>query len=209
MTAKSGLPKARLECFSDGVIAIVITLLVLEIKIPQVAVDHGEAALIAAIWHELPKFVSYFVSFFVLAVWWVVHHQFFHFVHTIDRKLIWFNNVFLMWLCLIPFPTALLGEYPSTRTAACLYGAVTTLAATTFFCMRRYASVQARLLDPDIPQKVIDQSLKRSVMAPLLHGLAAAIAVIAPSIALTIYAVLALYFAFPAPLDRHLTQQGT
>ena len=208
MTVRSGIPKTRLESFSDGVVAIVITLLVLEIRVPQVTVDHGEAALMVAIGQELPKLISYFVSFLILAVWWVVHHQFFRSIHTIDRTVIWFNNVFLMWLCLIPFPTALIGEYPSTRTAACLYGAVTTLAAATFFGMRWYASVQAHLFDPDIPQAIIDRLLKRSFMAPLFHGIGTAIAVIAPSIALAIYAVLALYFAFPTPLDRHLTSAG-
>jgi uncharacterized membrane protein len=196
------IEKNRLEAFSDGVIAIVMTLLILEIKIPHVSMANGEAELIAAIWEQLPKFLSYFLSFVILAMWWIVHHQLFHSIQKIDVKVLWLNNLFLMWLCLIPFPTALIGEYHSTRTAAFLYGAVTTLAAATFFCMRWYVSVKAKLIDPCVPHEAISRAIRRSLIAPISSGIAMIIAVFTPSIALGIYAVVAIYFACPTTLGR-------
>jgi uncharacterized membrane protein len=201
--------KNRIEAFSDGVIAIVITLLVLEIKIPVVSIQNGEEALIRALLHSLPKFLAYFTSFIILAVWWVAHHQFFHSLHKADRNLLWLNNLFLMWLCLIPFVTGLIGDYPGSKTGALLYGAIATLTASSFLWMRWYSSRHPELLNPTIPSEAIKKALKRSLLSPLLHLLGTVCGIAIPYSAIIIFAAIAIFYIFPSPVDKHLSTNTT
>src|SRR5215217_7217679 len=93
----------RLEAFSDGVIAIIITIMVLELKVP-----HGNE------WRELrpliPVFASYLLSFVFIAIYWVNHHHLLHATHQVNSKILWANTHLLLWLSLIPFATAWMGE---------------------------------------------------------------------------------------------------
>lgn len=198
------MPKNRIEALSDGVIAIIITLLVLEIKIPHILLAHEEFALLRAVLNDFPKFIAYALTFMVLSVWWVAHHQFFHSLRHADRKLMWLNNLFLFWICLLPYPTALIGSYPSTRTATILYGLVLTAVATTFSSMRWYASFKAKLFHKHIPDEILHQAFRKSIKSPIFHAVATILAFFCPYISLGIYAFLALYFTFPMKLDRYI-----
>jgi uncharacterized membrane protein len=106
--------KARVEAFTDGVIAIIVTIMVLELKVP-----HGtDAAALLALW---PTFVAYAISFITVAIFWVNHHQMFHQARNIDHLVLWANLVWLFFLSLVPFFTAYLGESHVTPFAAVLY----------------------------------------------------------------------------------------
>jgi len=94
------LPKTRVEAFSDGVIAIIVTILVLEIKVPRLEGDRLDEQLLVALWHALPLVGAYAVSFMVLLVFWVAHHQLIHSLRRVDRNLLWLNGLFLMILAL-------------------------------------------------------------------------------------------------------------
>ena len=115
------MDKTRVEAFSDGVLAIAITLLIIEVRIPEA----GEAGL----WHALvdawPQFAAYFVSFFVIGIIWVNHHGLMSLVRQVDRTLLFFNLLLLLFVVLIPFSTALLAEYiesgDNTHVAAAVY----------------------------------------------------------------------------------------
>ncbi|MDL1878234.1 DUF1211 domain-containing protein, partial [Cytophagia bacterium CHB2] len=137
------LHKGRLEAFSDGVFAIIITLLVLELKVPAIAEEHNSAALAGALLALLPKFMSWVMSFVIVAIFWVNHHRFFNLLKHADNGLLWLNSLFLMLLSFIPFPTALLGEYHRTPLAVMFFGFVMTLASVVFAWMRWYASRHA------------------------------------------------------------------
>jgi uncharacterized membrane protein len=202
------MPKTRIEAFSDAVFAIVITLLVLEIKTPYILLTQGEATLISAIWNDVPKFTAYALSFLVLTVWWVAHHQFFHSLHSVNRKLLWLNNLFLFWVCLIPFPTALIGTYYYTRTATIVYGIVLTSVATTFSYMRWYAFFKVKLHHEHIPDALLHDAFRKSIKSPTIHAVATLLAFVSPYIAISIYAFLAIYFIFPMKLDKHLWGHG-
>src|SRR5690349_6850966 len=112
----------RLLSFSDGVIAIIITIMIFEIKAP--AVD--ESAPSIEVWrgwlHLAPSLIAYALSFVMLGVLWVNHHQFFHQLKNIDRKLLWYNLHLLFWMCIIPVPTAFLGLHFHKPEATALYG---------------------------------------------------------------------------------------
>ena len=112
--AGDALPLNRIEALSDGMFAIIMTLLVIEIKPPEV---HDAAQVAEALRHSLvallPKIVAYAISFLTLAIFWVSHHQHFHALQHADRGVLWLNNLLLLFLAFVPFPTAVLGEYPT------------------------------------------------------------------------------------------------
>jgi len=118
MTEQAPIGTARLEAFSDGVIAIIITIMVLELKVPQGA----DAAALIAQW---PVFVSYLLSYLVVAIYWINHHRLFHVVPRVNNAVLWSNNLLLFCLSLIPFATAYMGEnqfrpFPTATYAALL-----------------------------------------------------------------------------------------
>jgi uncharacterized membrane protein len=109
--------KARLEAFSDGVIAIIITIMVLELKVP-----HGEAwADVHKLW---PVFVSYVLSFVFIAIYWVNHHHLVHMVKRVTPRVMWANMHLLFWMSLVPFVTAWMGENHFAQNPVVLYGVV-------------------------------------------------------------------------------------
>jgi len=144
------MPTSRIEAFSDGVFAIIITLLVLEIHVPQVQDKNISAALEHSLLAMTPKFLSYILSFVLVCIWWVAHHHLFHILKRSDRGLLWLNSLFLLWLAFIPFPTALMGDFPGARIAVMGYGTVTTLAGVSFCLMRYYAFYVSKLVDERI-----------------------------------------------------------
>jgi uncharacterized membrane protein len=110
----------RLIFFSDAVFAIVMTLLVLDIRVPDVAAQEEVPGLVFELW---PKILSYVLSFLVIGLYWIGHHQTFRYVQSYDRTLLRLNLVFLLSISFIPFPTDLLGEYGGLRFAVIFYAA--------------------------------------------------------------------------------------
>jgi uncharacterized membrane protein len=125
----------RLEAFSDGVIAIIITIMVLELKVPH---DTAEAALLRL----APVFLSYVLSFIVVAIFWVNHHHLLHITKHVNGKVLWLNVHLLFWLSLIPFTTGYMGENHLAPLAVALYGVNMTACAIAFDLLRRGISTQ-------------------------------------------------------------------
>jgi uncharacterized membrane protein len=119
----------RLEAFSDGVIAIIITIMVLDLRAP---VGGGAAALVA-LW---PVFLSYLSSFFVVAIYWMNHHRIFHVIKHVDNAILWFNIVLLFFLSLVPFATAYMGENQMSALPVALYCAVLMVCGLAFSSLR-------------------------------------------------------------------------
>ena len=120
---------SRLEAFSDGVIAVIITIMVLELKVPHVATPQ---ALLA----DAPSFLVYGLSFAVVAIMWVNHHHFLAKARYADPALLWSNNNLLFWMSLIPFVTAFLGENCHQPFAVAVYGAVMALTCAAFLILQ-------------------------------------------------------------------------
>ncbi|MCC3374267.1 TMEM175 family protein [Cohnella sp. REN36] len=125
--------KNRLEALSDGVIAIVMTLLVLEFKVPKLESNEGSLELARDFLHHLPVLISYIISFVVLIVWWMSHHQLLHGAKQVDRTTVVLNGIFLMCTAFIPYPTALIGEYPSLYFPSVLYGVVSLCCGASYY----------------------------------------------------------------------------
>jgi uncharacterized membrane protein len=190
------MPRNRLEAFSDGVIAIVITLLVLEIHVPQTGAGISNAEMMRVLFRLAPSFVVYAISFAVCAVWWVSHHNFVHDLEQVDRALLWYNNLFLLWLAFLPFPTALLGQDPEQPLAAALYGIVGALTGFSFWLMRFHASRHPKLMKASITPAQRARRVRTSTLSPLLYALGTLSSLVFPVAGLCIYAAVPTYFAF-------------
>ena len=125
----SGMGTSRVEAFSDGVIAIIVTIMVLELKLPA---DGSPQSLLKI----APTVLSYILSFIVVAIMWVNHHQLLHAARHADARLLWTNNFLLFCMSLIPFATAYLGQHYVDPLPAALYGAVMTLSGLGFTLLR-------------------------------------------------------------------------
>jgi uncharacterized membrane protein len=202
------MPTSRIEAFSDGVFAIIITLLVLEIHVPQVQDKNISAALEHSLLAMTPKFLSYILSFVLVCIWWVAHHHLFHILKRSDRGLLWLNSLFLLWLAFIPFPTALMGDFPNQRIAVMGYGTVTTLAGVSFCLMRYYAFYVGKLVDERIDRYLLKLAMIRSVINPVLHSIAVLLAFVDTRLSIALYIILPLMFFIPSKLESYVQTDG-
>lgn len=140
------LNKNRIEAFSDGVIAIIITVMVFDLKIPALAAGFSDTDVWAALMGLLPKLAAYALSYLILAIMWINHHALFDKVPHSTPALVWHNALLLFAMSLIPLPTAFLSSNPLLPQAAMFYGAVMSLNAGSFLLLRRYVEVKAGML---------------------------------------------------------------
>lgn len=204
MTGHSGkvgsedISRGRVEALSDGVFAIVVTLLVLEIRVPHVAARDSLPELAGALWTLAPKFVSWVISFLTVCVIWLNHHRLFKLVGRIDNGLFWWNANLLLWTSFIPFPTALMGDYPTNRLAVSLYGWVMFLMALAFVLMRRHLHRRPHLFQEHVDQALFRKVTRHSIaMGPVAYALGAGLAWVSNIAAFACYGAIALYFVFP------------
>lgn len=195
---KNYFSKTRVEAFSDGVFAIIVTLLVLEIKVPHIEQHNSGGDLLKALIDLFPKFISWIISFFTVCVIWVNHHRLFKIFHILNHGLFWWNAVLLMWCSFIPFPTAVLGDYPNNQTSILLYGIVMMFMALTFSLMRIYAGKRKALLHPNIDiSKFKVGTIYSIIFGPVLYLAGALLSFVHPYISFAIYLAIAVYFIFP------------
>lgn len=185
------MSKGRIEAFSDGVIAILITIMVLELKIPE-----GDD--LAALRPLLPVFVSYVLSFIYLGIYWNNHHHLFQVVEMIDGRVLWANLHLLFWLSLVPFATAWMGENQFTAWPVALYGVVLLCAAIAYFILAQTLlslHSQDSLLATALGQ---DTKGKASV---IIYLVAVLLTAVNPWIAFALYIVVAVIWLIP---DRRI-----
>ena len=202
------MPKNRLEAFSDGVIAIVITLLVLEIHVPPLPAHAGSQALWTALLSLLPNIAAYIISFLICSIYWITHHNFVHDLREVDRTLLWSNNVFLLFLAFLPFPTALLGQHPDEPVAAAFYGAVCTATGLCFVFMRWYALVRGKLMRNEIPSYELERRIRVGVLSPVLYFIGTALSFASPAVAIVMYLLVPLWYAVGQPGLRPHGREG-
>jgi uncharacterized membrane protein len=193
----------RIQAFSDGVFSIVMTLLVLEIHVPYVTGPNVSVELARDLSAMMPKFFSYALSFGIVCIWWVAHHHLYDVLRKSDRGLLWFNSLFLFWLAFIPFPTAMLGDYPKERIAVICYGAVMMLAGFSFSWMRYYAFFIGELTYPDVDRDLLKRAMIKSAFNPILHLSAVMLAFVSTTLAITLYVIIPMLFFVPSRLERN------
>jgi uncharacterized membrane protein len=188
---------SRIEAFSDGVFAIAITLLIIEIHVPSR--EHAES-----LGHELlrtwPSYLGYLTSFLTIGVMWINHHHVFDLIDRVDRTMLLLNTLLLMMIAFVPFPTAVLAQFIETdgaRAAAVLYGATLTLTALNYFVWWRYASSGRRLIAPEVPDDVVADITRAYTPGILLYGGAALVAFLEPWLSAALYLAIAAFYALP------------
>ncbi len=186
----------RLEAFSDGVISIIITIMVLGIKLPSFDEKSSSEIIILNLKHLLPYLLSYAFSFMMIGIFWSNHHYMFHLLEKIDVHLQWLNFLFLFFLSLIPFATALIGSNSFTPVAPALYGTVLFLTSVTFLVMKHY-SLRKKLLHTDTSRELTYKIFKVSVMGRKKTIIGSIIYLIA--IPLSFINVYAAYICFIIP----------
>lgn len=189
---------ARLETFSDGVFAIAITLLVLEIRVPP---SHGALPLGVALRALWPSYLGYAISFITIGIMWVNHHSMFRHIRRADRSFLLLNVLFLLVLAFIPFPTAVLAEHLTTanggRTAALLFGSTYVGMALAFNLVWRYGAGRAHLLAPDVDRETVQTITRLYTLGPVLYLTATLLAFASVAASLALHGALALSFALP------------
>src|ERR1700730_15748851 len=147
-----GQSTTRIEALSDGVFAIAMTLLVLDLRVP-VNIPHDE--LLDAVIGLKPQLLAYFVSFMVLAVYWIGHHNQFHWIRHSDRTLLWINIFFLMSIAFLPFSTSLLASYNQEKTAVIIYGVNVSFSGLALYFHWLYASGKGKLIEESANKRMI------------------------------------------------------
>jgi uncharacterized membrane protein len=190
----------RLEAFSDGVFAIAITLLILEIRVPATKV--ATIGLRHALGEEWSSYIAYTLSFAIIGIMWANHHNIFRYIGRANHALVVLNLGLLFFVAFLPFPTAILAEYlpsPENRTTATVFYAANLVGTALFFnVMWRYATHSRRLIRADADQGAIDGVTREYRFGPLLYAGALAIAFVNVWVCLAIHAGLAALFALPS-----------
>jgi uncharacterized membrane protein len=194
----TGISTSRLEAFSDGVLAIVITLLVIEIHPPE---QETGQSLADALWDEWPSYLAYLLAFAQVGVIWLNHHRLFDQVRVVDGPLLLLNLNLLMWIALIPFPTAVVADHlraggEETQTAVALFSGLLVLTAISFTALYAWITHDDRLVHALPPRPVVRAARIRFGIGLFAYGLALALAFVVPLVSLAIHAASAAYYAF-------------
>jgi uncharacterized membrane protein len=187
----ASMGKSRLEAFSDGVIAILITIMVLEMKVPS-----GER--LAALLPVVPLFLSYVLSFVYLGIYWNNHHHLLHTVRRVTGPMLWANLHLLFWLSLVPFTTGWMGTNHFAPAPTALYGAVLLMAALAYFIL------QQLIIASQGPESLLKRAVRgdwQGKSSPLVYLAAIPIAFWSPHLAQALYVLVALIWLVP---DRRI-----
>ncbi len=188
------MEKDRLLAFSDGVVAIIITIMVLELKVPHGAGLNDLAGV-------LPVFLSYVLSFIYVAVYWTNHHHLLYTVNRVDGLILWANTHLLFWLSLVPFATAWMGENHFAELPTAVYGVALLMPALAYNLLQM--AILRREGQDSTLAKALGNDIKGKI-SPLLYAAAIALSFADPLIAGVIYVSVAVMWLIP---DRRIERQ--
>ena len=183
--------KNRLEAFSDCVLAIIITIMVLELKIPE---GKGIEALLLI----FPTFLSYILSFIYVGIYWNNHHHLLHTLQKVTGPVLWANHHLLFWLSLVPFASGWMGANPSAKVPAALYGIVLLMASIAYHVLQKMI-INAQQRSSTLKQAIGNDT--KGKVSMLVYLTASGLAIIQPWIAQALYVILAMLWLIP---DRRI-----
>jgi uncharacterized membrane protein len=192
---------ARIEAFSDGVFAIAITLLVLDMKVPSAKDLPADVRLISALGKQWPTYLAYVTSFLTILIMWVNHHRLFQHIKRTDHLFLMLNGMLLMGVTIVPFPTGLVAEYiehREARTAAAVYSGCFVVIAIFFNVLWRYASSRGRLLGKNYNAHAVSGITRQYSFGPVMYGVAFVAAFVSVTASVGICLALACFFAVPS-----------
>ena len=198
---QGGLTKARIEALTDGIFATVMTVLVLGLNLPQAGLS--EPRIESEIVNLSPHILAYAFSFVVLGVYWIGHHNQFHYIKRTDRVFLWVNILFLLTIGFVPFSTSLLGLYPFSPTAVRIYGVNLAATGLALYAVWRYATSQHRLVEKDLDPHIVALAQKRTLIGPVVSLIGIGFSFLDTRISLVLYLLLIPFFIRPSHIDIH------
>ena len=196
------LRTSRVEALADGVFAIAMTILVLNISVPTTETVPADR-LLDALDRVAPQVIVYIISFVNLGVLWVAQHNQYYFIERADRWFLWINILFLLLVSFLPLPTALLSHYPFHPVALVVYG-TNLVAATLVLALHwHYATASGRLVGPQLSRRVIGLAHRRILGSAAAYTIALVLSLVAPVLSLALFLAIPLVNVLPYTLDRH------
>ena len=198
---QGGLTKARIEALTDGIFATVMTVLVLGLNLPQAGLS--EPRIESEIVNLSPHILAYAFSFVVLGVYWIGHHNQFHYIKRTDRVFLWVNILFLLTIGFVPFSTSLLGLYPFSPTAVRIYGVNLAATGLALYFVWWYATRQHRLVEKDLDPHIVTLAQNRTLIGPVVSLIGIGFSFLDTRISLVLYLLLIPFFIRPSHIDIH------
>jgi uncharacterized membrane protein len=189
----------RIQNLTDGVFAIAMTILVFNLTVPTDFATSSLQNLFQALW---PQFLTYFLSFMVLSVFWVGHHNHFHFIRRSDRKFLWINIFFLSFIVLIPFSTGVLRTFFTDQLAIIAYGANVVICGAGMYWYWTYATRNHLLVEPDLSEKIITTMKDRVLIPMVLALITLGISFASPLAALFLFLIVFILVTAPTNSDH-------
>ncbi len=202
------MEKSRIEMLSDGVFAIVITLLVLDIKLPLLPEISNDTVLKNGLIKILPNIIAYILSFCIIGIFWTAHHSIFHFIKAVNKKLLWLNVFYLMVVAFIPFPTSILAEHHDKQTAIILYCFTLGLGGLFHFIVLNYLKKHKELSAPTFTEQIKNQILFPSLFGPISYALAILFSYVSIIISFGVILIVPTYYIFVSDTSRP-TKKGS
>jgi len=182
------------------VFSIAITLLVLNLHVPTVP-----GKLLDQLRTQWPSLLSYLLSFVIVGIYWVAHHNMFHYIKRSDRPFLWINILLLMCVAFIPFPAGLLGQYSGQRISLITYASSLILTNLMLSLLWWYATSNHRLVDQDIDPHFVRTVNRRNMTAPVVYLVSIGLSFLSPLASLIVFFLFPLYYIIPSHIDLHLT----
>jgi len=196
----------RIEAFSDGVFAVAITLLILNIQLPTKSFTKDEDLFFKYLLDLWPAYLAFVTSFATIGIMWINHHRLFTYIKRTDTILMLLNLLLLLMIVFAPFPTALLAQqyilHPNLRAPALVYNGLFILLAAFFNLLWRYAAHENRLLDKKADQQAVEAITRQYRFGPLFYVVSFGLAWISVPASIALNLFMAVYFAFPGRKPR-------
>ena len=197
----------RVEALADGVFAIAMTLLVLEVRVPEIADPVTGAALLDSLAAIFPHVAGYLVSFIILGTLWIGHHNQAHFIRRTDRTLLWINIFYLLCIAFLPFATAFLARYPLQPVALAVYGGTLLLSGIFLYTHWNYAVANDFVTDEVTPE--VAEVVRERISMGMVVYLAATIAgAFLPKVGLILFACMPILYMLPGRIDPNLVEEA-
>jgi uncharacterized membrane protein len=196
------VPTSRIEAFSDGVFAIVITLLAFQFKLPAFTEHVSISKNFSELVRLTPNVLGFIFSFLFVAVFWVNHHQLYHSIKEANRTLLYYNIHLLFWITMIPFPVAMIGEHPRIALSAMALGFVLLMCSVAALMLRRYSYFTAKLVTPTLSAGSLRDGINKNVIAIVLNIIAIFAAIYSVYLAYSLFFVVLGLFMIPQKLER-------
>jgi uncharacterized membrane protein len=190
---EDGISKARIVALTDGIFAIVMTILVLEIVVPHLSHSEASTLLLKYLIELWPVFLSYVTSFIILGFFWIGHDEQFHYIKRVNKTLLWISIFYLMFIALIPFSTSLLGEYIDQQISVLIYGINLIIALSLNYLHWRYATIKHRLVDSDLDPIFITLVAKRHLIGIIIFMIAIIVSFVNINASIILYLFVPLY----------------